>query len=129
MSTPEQNPRPLSPHLTVYRPQINSITSILHRITGVGLVPGAVLVVWWLLAASSGDEYYQFVDSVLLSWPGRLVLIGSLWALCYHFCTGIRHLIWDTGAGYSIRDINLSGWVVVAASLVMTALVLMATAL
>ena len=129
MTRPDRNARPLSPHLTIYRPQINSVTSILHRITGVGLVPGAALVIWWLLAASTGDGYFEFANSVVVSWPGRLVLVGSLWALCYHLCTGVRHLIWDTGAGYAIPDVNLSGWAVVVSSVILTALVLAAVIL
>lgn len=116
--------RPLSPHLTVYRPQINSLTSILHRITGSAMIPGAVLVVWWFLAAATGAAYFEFVDGLLTSWIGTLIMVGSLWALWYHFCTGIRHLIWDTGRGYEIRTIDLSGWLVIGGSVVLTLLTL-----
>lgn len=126
MPDPDLKTRPLSPHLTIYRPQINSVTSIFHRVTGVGLVLAAVLVVWWLVAASSGAAYFGFVDGLMTSWFGFLVLGGSLWALWYHFCTGVRHLIWDTGAGYGMTVVTGSGWVVVGASVLLTAATLLA---
>ncbi len=122
MPEPERTGRPLSPHLTIYRPQINSMTSILHRITGVCMLPGAIIIVWWVLAAATGETYFAFVDGIITSWPGLVVLVGSLWALWYHFCTGVRHLVWDTGIGYGITAINLSGWIVIGASIALTAL-------
>ncbi len=101
--------RPLSPHLTIYRPQINSMMSILHRITGVGMSLAFFLIVWWLLAASTGEEYFDTANWVLTSWIGILILVGSCFALWYHFCNGIRHLIWDTGRGLEIEQVKKSG--------------------
>ena len=114
--------RPLSPHLSVYRPQWTSVLSICHRITGVGLTLGAGLVVWWLLAAATGEDYFEFVDGILTSWLGHLVLLGLTWALAFHFLNGIRHLWWDTGRGFDLDKVEMSGKIVVAGSLILTAL-------
>ena len=114
--------RPLSPHLTVYRPQITSMTSILTRITGSGLLVAALLIVWWFLAASTSPEAFAVADAVLTSWFGDLVLVLSLWALWYHFCAGLRHLWWDSGRGLELPVAERLGWAVVIGSLVLTAL-------
>jgi len=114
--------RPLSPHLQIYRPQITSILSIIHRMTGVGLTLGVVLVVWWLLAAAIGPGYFAAVDGFLTSWIGLLVLLGSTWALAYHALNGIRHLFWDMGYGYELETVNRSGIAVVIGSGVLTVL-------
>ena len=108
--------RPLSPHLTVYRPQITSMLSILHRVTGVGLTLGAILVVWWLLAAATSAEYFQFVDGLMTSWIGHLVLLGLTFSLAYHFCNGIRHLIWDIGYRFELDQVEQSGKAVIDAA-------------
>jgi succinate dehydrogenase / fumarate reductase cytochrome b subunit len=113
--------RPLSPHLSVYRPQINMVTSIVNRITGVAMSLAAVLVVWWLLAAATSASYYDFVNGVLTSWIGLLVLFGSLWALWFHLLGGLRHLIMDFGVGYELKSVDFWGWAVVVLSLVLTA--------
>ncbi len=115
--------RPLSPHMTIYRPQYTSMLSILHRITGVGLTLGAVLAVWWLLAAATSEEYFEYVDGLATSWIGNLIWIGSTWALAYHFCNGIRHLIWDMGYGFELEDARKSGMAAVAGSVVLTVIV------
>jgi succinate dehydrogenase / fumarate reductase cytochrome b subunit len=114
--------RPLSPHLQVYRPQITSVLSILHRITGVAMTLGAILVVWWFVAGAVSPEYAQTVDGYLTSWLGLLVLTGSLWALWYHTLTGIRHLIWDMGKGFDLDVVTKSGWAIVGGSVVLTLL-------
>jgi succinate dehydrogenase / fumarate reductase cytochrome b subunit len=114
--------RPLSPHLQIYRPQISSVLSILHRMTGVGMALGAVLVVWWLLAAATGPEYFAIVDGLLTSWVGLLVLLGVTWALAYHLLNGIRHLFWDMGYGYELETVDKTGWAVVIGSAVLTVL-------
>lgn len=116
--------RPLSPHLSVYRMQITMITSITHRITGVGLILGMVLAVWWLLAASTSAEYFATADAFLTSWFGILILVGSLWALCYHFCNGIRHLVWDVGRGFGNDTALKSGIAVIVGSVLLTVLTL-----
>ncbi|PZQ51509.1 MAG: succinate dehydrogenase, cytochrome b556 subunit [Rhodovulum sulfidophilum] len=118
--------RPLSPFMIgqVYRPQITSVLSILHRVAGVGLTLAAILVVWWLLALGAGPESFSFVDGLLTSWIGGLILIGSLAAFWYHFCNGIRHLFWDAGYGFDLPTVHKSGKAVVAATVVLTILTL-----
>ncbi len=115
--------RPLSPHLQVYRPQLTSVLSILHRASGVFLALGALLIAWWLWAVMSGGSSYEMASGVLNSIFGKILLIG--WTLCnfYHLCNGIRHLLWDAGYGLEIEQTYLSGKVVVACSIVLTILV------
>lgn len=108
--------RPLSPHLQVYRPQITSVLSILHRATGVGLAVGALLTVWWLLAAAAGPDYFAVADGIVTSWVGTLIMMGCTWALAYHFCNGIRHLWWDLGYGFEMDKVTFSGQIVLVAS-------------
>ena len=112
--------RPLSPHLQVYKPQITSVLSILHRITGVGLAVGALALVYWLNAAAYGPEVFERAQSLFASWLGRLLLIGWTWALFYHLCNGIRHLFWDAGYGFELDTAYKSGWATVAGSFLLT---------
>ena len=91
--------RPLSPHLTIYRPQLTSVLSILHRITGLSLLISAVLVILWFFSIAMGEEYYIWYSEFVISIPCQLILILSIWAIWYHTFTGIRHLIWDIGLG------------------------------
>ena len=114
--------RPLSPHLQIYRPQMGSVTSILTRITGNGLIVAGVLIVWWLLAAAKGPDYFTVADGVLRSWFGKLILLGSVWAVWYHFLAGIRHLYYDSGRGFAIRTSERLGWAVIVGSLLLTLL-------
>jgi len=114
--------RPLSPHLSIYRPQMTSVLSILHRITGVGMSLSAVLIVWWFLAAATGPEYFEFVDGLLTSWLGLLILVASLWAFWFHFFNGIRHLRWDAGVGLGLSASARTGWIAVILSVAMTVL-------
>ncbi|HLT79103.1 MAG TPA: succinate dehydrogenase, cytochrome b556 subunit [Ferrovibrio sp.] len=114
--------RPLSPHLQIYRWPITMVLSILHRVTGVGLGLGTLLLTWWLAAAAAGPEHYATAQAVLGSWFGRLVLFGFTWALFLHLCNGIRHLFWDMGYGYEIKTADRTAWIALAASLVLTIL-------
>lgn len=116
--------RPLSPHLQIYRPQITSTLSILHRLTGIGMAVAAALVVWWLVSAAISPQYFATADAVLTSWVGLVVLIGALWALWYHLLNGIRHLVWDIGLGFELDTVSKSGWAVVVGSIVLTVLTL-----
>jgi len=120
--------RPLSPFMIgpIYRPQITSVMSIIHRVTGCGLAFGAMLGVWWFLAAASGPEYFAFVDGLLTSWIGGLLMIGMLAALWYHFCNGIRHLVWDAGYGFELDAVNKSGVATLVATGVLTLITLIA---
>lgn len=114
--------RPLSPHLQVYRPQLTSITSILTRITGNALLLAALLSVWWLLGAASGPDYFALVNGIVRSWFGKLVFLGSIWALWYHALAGLRHLYFDSGRGLDIPTAEKLGWAVIIGSLVLTLL-------
>ena len=118
--------RPLSPHLTIYRPQLNSITSIFVRITGNGLMVGAIAVVWWLMAAASGCAYYNVIDVLITSVLGDIVMALSVLALWYHALGGVRHLIWDTGRGLDVAMSDKLGWAMIIGSVVLTALTLIA---
>ncbi len=115
--------RPLSPHLQVYRPQLTSMLSILHRMTGVALSVGTLLLVYWLAAAASGPEAFETAQSVVGSFFGIILLFGWSWALFYHLCNGIRHLVWDAGYGFELPELYRSGWIVVGASGALTVLV------
>ena len=117
--------RPLSPHLTVYRPQWTSITSILTRITGNALIVAALMIVWWFVAAATSAEYFAVANGLLTSWFGDLVLTLSLWAVWYHLLAGLRHLYWDTGRGLEIETAEMLGKVVVGGSVVLTVLTLL----
>jgi succinate dehydrogenase / fumarate reductase cytochrome b subunit len=115
--------RPLSPHLTIYRPPITMTMSILHRITGGALYFGTLLVAWWLTAAAGPQSYFDFVDGIFGSWIGRLVLFGYTWALMHHLLGGIRHLIWDTGAGLEKHAASKIAWANIIGSVVLTVLI------
>ena len=117
--------RPLSPHLTVYNPQITSVLSILHRITGAGLAVSTVLVVFWLASLAIGEVTFKGFNNFLNNPFIITVLVSSLWALWYHFCTGLRHLYWDMGYGYDLKSVTISGWVAVIFSFVLTFITLL----
>ena len=112
--------RPLSPHLSIYRPQLTSMTSILTRITGNAMLISALLVVWWFLAASTSPAYFAVADGVLTSFFGDLVMFLSLWGLWYHTLAGVRHLIWDNGIGLDLDTAEKMGWVVIGGSVLLT---------
>jgi succinate dehydrogenase / fumarate reductase cytochrome b subunit len=114
--------RPVSPHLQVYRWQLTSVLSILHRAAGVALSVGAILLVAWLVAAAAGESAYSAMQRFLGSWLGLLLLFGWSAALFYHLCNGIRHLAWDTGYGFDLRTTYISGWLVVGGTIVLTAI-------
>jgi succinate dehydrogenase / fumarate reductase cytochrome b subunit len=116
-----QDERPLSPYLQVYRPQFTSVLSILHRMTGVALGLGALLLVYWLAAAAAGPDWFKSARALAGSWFGWLVLLGFTWALFYHLCNGIRHLFWDIGMGFELATARLTGWGVVLVSFALTA--------
>jgi len=124
MADVNRDNRPLSPHLTIYRPQLLSMTSILTRITGNALLVGAILVVWWFLAAATSPEYFAVADGVITSWFGDLVMTLSLWALWYHGFAGLRHLYWDTGRGLEIEMAERLAVAIIVGSVVMTILTL-----
>ena len=112
--------RPMSPHLQVYRPQLTSVLSITHRATGVGLAAGTVFLVWWIMAAAAGPDYFAYVQGIMGSWLGLLILVGFSWAVFFHLCNGIRHLFWDAGYGFELDMAYKSGWATLAGSVVLT---------
>ncbi|MFT6556710.1 succinate dehydrogenase, cytochrome b556 subunit [Sneathiella sp.] len=114
--------RPISPHLGIYKPQITMVTSITHRITGVALGVGTLLLTWWLIAAAAGPDSFETVNGFISSWFGRLVLFGFSWALFYHLCNGIRHLFWDAGKGFELPTMRKTGMAAIVMSVVLTVL-------
>lgn len=118
--------RPLSPHLQVYRPQITSVLSILHRVTGVALTFGTLLLTWWLVAAAYGPEEFAGAQAFFGSWFGHLILWGFTFAVFYHLGNGVRHLLWDFGWGFEPEQVRLSGIVMVAFAVGATLITLIA---
>lgn len=118
--------RPLSPHLTIYKPQLNSITSILVRITGNAMLVSAILVVWWLMAAASGPEYFATIDGIVTSFIGDIIMALSVLGLWYHALGGLRHLVWDTGRGLDPDTSDKMGWGMLIGSVALTFLTLIA---
>jgi len=112
------NKRPLSPHLQIYKPIPTMVMSIMHRVTGAALYFGTLLVAWWLIAASSGATYFEWVSWFMGTIIGRVVLLGYTWALLHHMLGGLRHLLWDLGYGFEksfstkLAKANLAGSVV-----------------
>jgi succinate dehydrogenase / fumarate reductase cytochrome b subunit len=116
----DHRPRPRSPNIQIYRPQLTSVLSIVHRLTGITLSAGAVVLVIWLVAGAAGPQTYAFVHAAIASWFGQVILFGATFAFFLHLCGGIRHLVWDTVHGFKLRSIYISGWLAVAASIVLT---------
>ena len=92
----------------------------MHRLTGVALAGGTLLLPWWMIAAAVGPEYFSLVQDIMASWFGRLVLLGFTWALFYHLLNGIRHLFWDAGYGFELDVAYRTGWMVVVGSVLLT---------
>lgn len=120
---PAMRPRPLSPHLQIYGWKITMAASITHRITGVGLAIGSLLLTCWLLSLAGGPESYAALQAFLGSWFGRLLLLGFTWSLMYHLCNGIRHLFWDTGRGFEVATANRTAWAAFTGSVLLTLIV------
>src|SRR5262245_39854303 len=114
------DPRPLSPHLQVYRWQITMAMSIAHRTTGIMLAGGTLLLVWWLVALAMGPDAYARAQSFIASPIGIVMMFGWTVALFYHLANGIRHLFWDAGYGFDIPTVYRSGYAVLALTVVLT---------
>ncbi len=112
--------RPLSPHLQIYKPQLTSTLSILHRVTGLALALGSIALIYWLSAAAAGPDAFAVAQAIAGSWLGQLLILGWTFALFYHLANGIRHLAWDTGRGFELKAVYASGWTVVIAAAVLT---------
>lgn len=115
--------RPLSPHLQIYRWPITMTMSILHRVTGMALYFGTLLLAWWLIAAAAGPAYFEVANAVFGSWIGRLVLFGYSWALIHHLLGGLRHFVWDFGAGFSKSARDNLAYANIIASAILTVVV------
>jgi len=115
--------RPLSPHLQVYKKSLTMTLSIVHRITGVALSAGTLLLVWWLTAAATSDQYFDLVQSAFGSFLGKLVLFSFTWALIHHTLGGIRHLVWDVGHGFDLKDVEMGAKLTLAGSIILTVIV------
>lgn len=112
--------RPLSPHLQIYKPTITMVMSILHRVTGAALFFGTLLLVIALVALASGSSAFGTVQAIYGSIIGKLILFGYTWALFHHMCGGIRHFVWDTGAGLERETRMKLAWASLFASLGLT---------
>ena len=115
--------RPLSPHLSIFRPYINMVMSILHRMTGSINYVGSLLLAAWLAAAASGQQNFDTANALLGSPPGLLILFGFSWSLIHHALGGVRHFIWDTGAGLAVPVFRFLSWATIVGSLAITGLV------
>jgi succinate dehydrogenase / fumarate reductase cytochrome b subunit len=113
---------PLAPHIQIYRPQLTSVLSISHRVSGIALSLGSVLLVAWLVAAAAGPRAFSAVREMVHSPGGLFLLLLWTFSLFFHLCNGIRHLVWDTCRGFELRTIYLSGWSVIVSSIVLTGL-------
>ncbi len=126
MSGKNEDNRPLSPYMfgSLYRWQISSITSSIHRITGVALFFSFAIICLWMIGVAAGGGMETFSQWLVRSWLGKLILILSLWGLWYHFLNGLRHLTWDFGQGFGLDTAYKSGVAVIAGSVVMTIITL-----
>lgn len=110
---PRPEDRPISPHLSVWRWHVTMASSIIHRATGVGLYGAGILLAFWLMAAAAGPEAYAQIEPHLIAWYGQTVMYLIVAALAYHLANGIRHLVFDTGAGLTPADADTSAWFVI----------------
>ena len=120
MQNSTEKNRPLSPHLSIYRPEFTSVTSIFTRITGNALLISAIVIVWWLYAASTTQEKFENVNEFFNSWIIDLVMFVSLWAVWYHFLAGLRHIYWDSGRGFELSHAKVMAYGVISGSLILT---------
>ena len=115
-------PRPLSPHVQVYRWQVTSVLSILHRATGLFLVLGTLMIVFWVITLALGHNIFVSYQVWLVSLVGKFLLFFWSFSLFYHWANGIRHLLWDVGWGYDIERVYTTGWIVIMISVALTGL-------
>ena len=113
-------PRPLSPHLQIYKWQLTSIMSIGHRASGIALSLGSFLIVIWLVALATGPENFLLVNNIISHWFGQFVLFGFSVVLFYHMLNGIRHLCWDLGYGFELSTVYKTGYSVLVVAIILT---------
>lgn len=111
--------RPLSPHLTVYKPQITSVMSILHRITGVFQSLGTICIFLLIASLTLGQDYYNIINILFDSLIGKVFLYFYIFSVCYHLCNGIRHLVWDLGYGFEIKNVYYTGYITILSALIL----------
>ncbi len=114
--------KPLSPHLQVYKPQITSVLSIMHRGTGIFLSVGAFVLAYWLVALASGEDHFESVKACFSAWWVQVLLVAWVFAFFYHLCNGVRHLFWDIGKGFELETLQKTGYAVLAAASILTAI-------
>ena len=120
MSPPSSFKRPLSPHLQIYKPQITSVLSILHRFTGIGLFVGLGFFIYWLNSLTGGEKSYEESCSFFKSPLGTIGFCSLIFSFYYHLTNGLRHLLWDSGHGYTLPWVHKTGWIVVFSTLILT---------
>ena len=113
--------RPLSPHLGIYRPHINMVMSIIHRMTGAALYFGTLLLAAWLIGIAQGPKAFATVNAFFGHPVGLFIMFGYTWALMHHMLGGLRHFIWDTGRGFNLGTVNLLSWLTPILSVTFTA--------
>ena len=123
MTTGATRPRPISPHLQIYRPMLTMVMSIVHRITGAALYFGMLLLAWWLIAAATGPNAYANVEWFMGSLIGQLILFGYTWALLHHMLSGLRHFVWDLGYGFKASEREALTWGALIGGISLTVLV------
>ena len=111
--------RPLSPHLTVYKPQITSVMSILHRITGIFQSLGTICIFLLIASLTLGQDYYNIINILFDSLIGKVFLYFYIFSVCYHLCNGIRHLVWDLGYGFEIKNVYYTGYITILSALIL----------
>jgi len=118
-----QSARPISPHLTIFRPYINMVMSIVHRITGTINYFGTILLAAWLVAAAAGPSSFATANAVAGSAIGLIIMFGYSWSLIHHALGGVRHFIWDTGRGFELPTVRLLSWGTLFGSISLTVIV------
>lgn len=116
-------PKPMSPHLSIFRPYVNMVLSIMHRITGVVNYWGSLLLTAWLISAAMGEQPFNAVSAFIGSPLGLIILVGFTWSVMHHMLGGIRHFIWDTGHGFSLPTVRALSWITLFGSVTLTGLI------
>ena len=116
-------PKPMSPHLSIFRPSVNMVLSIMHRITGVVNYWGSLLLTAWLISAAMGEPQFNAASSFIGSPIGLIILVGFTWSVMHHMLGGIRHIIWDTGHGFSLATVRASSWATLFGSVALTGMI------
>ena len=120
MSSGQNDTRPMSPFTTIWRWHVTMVTSILHRLSGIVLAAGSVLIASWLFALAIGEKQYDQLMNVIANWPGQIILFGFTLALFFHLLNGVRYLLWDSGRGFEKSTANLTSWLVMGMAVILS---------